>query len=97
MARGTLRATARGRDQVETVCANGSDLVRQDYGEEGRRFGLVICDPPAFAKSRTARPRRRVADGYRELNRRCMQLTEPRQLPAVSVLRAVPVHDAAAV
>ena len=36
-------------DRVETVCANVFDLVRQDC-EEGRQFGLVICDPPAFAE-----------------------------------------------
>ncbi len=61
-------------DRVETVCANVFDLVRQDC-EEGRQFGLVICDPPAFAKSRSALDG--AYRGYRELNRRCMQLTEP--------------------
>ena len=61
-------------DRVETVCANVFDLVRQDC-EEGRQFGLVICDPPAFAKSRSALDG--AYRGYRELNRRCVQLTEP--------------------
>ena len=61
-------------DRVETVCANVFDLVRQGC-EEGRQFGLVICDPPAFAKSRSALDG--AYRGYRELNRRCMQLTEP--------------------
>ena len=61
-------------DRVETVCANVFDLVRQDC-EEGRQFGLVICDPPAFAKSRSALDG--AYRGYRELNRRCMRLTEP--------------------
>lgn len=69
---GTLRNGV--ADRVETVCANVFDLVRQDC-EEGRQFGLVICDPPAFAKSRSALDG--AYRGYRELNRRCMQLTEP--------------------
>ena len=38
-------------DRVTTTCANVFDLARQ-YAAEGRQYGLVICDPPAFAKSR---------------------------------------------
>ena len=61
-------------DRVETVCANVFDLVRQDC-EEGRQFGLVICDPPAFAKSRKAVDG--AYRGYKELNLRCMKMAEP--------------------
>lgn len=61
-------------DQITTVEANVFDLVKAE-SEAGRRYGLVICDPPAFAKSR------KVLDaayrGYKELNLRCMLLTEP--------------------
>ena len=61
-------------DRITTTCANVFDLARE-YADAGKQYGLVICDPPAFAKSR------RVLDsayrGYKELNLRCMKLTEP--------------------
>lgn len=59
---------------VQTVCANVFDLVKA-YCEAGRQFGLVICDPPAFAKSRKALEG--AYRGYKELNLRCMKLVEP--------------------
>ena len=60
--------------QVTTTCANVFDLVKS-YDEAGRRFGLVICDPPAFAKSRKALEA--AYRGYKELNLRCLRLTKP--------------------
>ena len=60
--------------EVTTTCANVFDLVKA-YDEAGRRFGLVICDPPAFAKSRKALES--AYRGYKELNLRCLRLTEP--------------------
>ena len=59
---------------VTTTCANVFDLVKE-YDEAGRQFGLVICDPPAFAKSRKALES--ACRGYKELNLRCLRLTEP--------------------
>ena len=59
---------------LETTCANVFDLVKQ-YTDEGRQFGLVICDPPAFAKSRKALDA--AYRGYKELNLRSMKLTAP--------------------
>lgn len=59
---------------VETTCGNVFDLVRQ-YFEEGRHYGTVICDPPAFAKSK--RSLEAAYRGYKELNLRCMHLCEP--------------------
>jgi 23S rRNA (cytosine1962-C5)-methyltransferase len=41
----------------------------------GRRFDLISLDPPAFAKSRRERPG--AAKGYREINRRALQLLNP--------------------
>ena len=44
--------------------------------EANRQFGLVVLDPPAFAKSR-----RELAGGlrgYRDLNRHALRLLEPR-------------------
>lgn len=59
---------------VETTCANVFDLVKE-YSERGRQYGLVICDPPAFAKSRKALDA--AYRGYKELNLRSMKLTAP--------------------
>lgn len=59
---------------VETTCANVFDLVKE-YSEAGKQYGLVICDPPAFAKSRRALES--AYRGYKELNLRAMKLTAP--------------------
>ena len=61
-------------DQITTTCANVFDLAKA-YSDEGRQYDLVICDPPAFAKSK------KVLDsayrGYKELNLRCMKMVKP--------------------
>ena len=62
------------QDSITTTKANVFDLMRR-YAAEGRRYGLVILDPPAFAKSRKALDG--AYRGYKELNLRAMQLTEP--------------------
>lgn len=59
---------------MKTTCGNVFDLVKQ-YCEEGRHYGVVICDPPAFAKSKRAVEA--AFRGYKELNLRCMHLCEP--------------------
>lgn len=59
---------------VTTVCANVFDLVRQKCENEAH-YGVVICDPPAFAKSKRALES--AYRGYKELNLRCMHLCEP--------------------
>lgn len=61
-------------DRLTTTQANVFDLARA-YADEGRQFGLIICDPPAFAKSRKAVEG--AYRGYKELNLRCMKLVEP--------------------
>ena len=60
-------------EKITVTEANVFDLVKE-YSEAGRRFGLVICDPPAFAKSKKALEA--AYRGYKELNLRCMKLTE---------------------
>ena len=60
--------------RIATTCANVFDLARQ-YVREGRQYGLVICDPPAFAKSRKALDN--AYRGYKELNLQCMKLVRP--------------------
>ncbi|MCQ2419616.1 MAG: class I SAM-dependent rRNA methyltransferase [Clostridia bacterium] len=61
-------------DKITTTCANVFDLAKA-YSDEGRQYDLVICDPPAFAKSK------KVIDsayrGYKELNLRCMKMVKP--------------------
>lgn len=61
-------------DCITTTQANVFDLVRS-YADQGRQYGVVICDPPAFAKSKKALEG--AYRGYKELNLRCMKLVEP--------------------
>lgn len=60
-------------DKITTRCANVFDLVKT-YAEEGRKFDLVICDPPAFAKSRKSLEA--AYRGYKELNMQCLRVLE---------------------
>ena len=61
-------------EKINTVAANVFDLMKA-YDEAGKRFDTVICDPPAFAKSRKALEA--AYRGYKELNLRCMRITAP--------------------
>lgn len=61
-------------DKITTVAANVFDLMKA-YDEGGKVFDTVICDPPAFAKSRKALEG--AYRGYKELNLRCMRITAP--------------------
>lgn len=61
-------------DKITTTCANVFDVVKC-YSDQGRQFDLVICDPPAFAKSKKALEA--AYRGYKELNLRAMKLTAP--------------------
>ena len=61
-------------ERITPTCANVFDLARA-YADGGRQYGCVICDPPAFAKSRRALDS--AWRGYKELNLRSMLLTRP--------------------
>ena len=61
-------------EKIRTVAANVFDLMKA-YDEAGKRFDTVICDPPAFAKSKKALEA--AWRGYKELNLRCMRVTTP--------------------
>lgn len=61
-------------ETITTICANVFDLVKE-YSEAGRQYDLVICDPPAFAKSKGAL--QGAYRGYKELNLRCIRLVRP--------------------
>jgi 23S rRNA (cytosine1962-C5)-methyltransferase len=53
---------------------NSFDLLKE-YDEVGRRFQMVILDPPAFAKNRDSIPA--AHRGYKEINLRAMKILEP--------------------
>ncbi len=62
--------------------AEACDFVRADVFEDLRRrveagetWGIVVCDPPAFARKRGDVPR--AARGYKDINRLAMELVEP--------------------
>ena len=61
-------------DKITTTCANVFDLAKA-YSDEGRQYDLVICDPPAFAKSKKVLES--AYRGYKELNLRCMKMVKP--------------------
>ncbi|MGH9862980.1 MAG: class I SAM-dependent rRNA methyltransferase [Candidatus Acidiferrales bacterium] len=54
--------------------ANAFDVLKA-YAEAGRRFDMVILDPPAFAKNRASLPAARR--GYKEINLRALKLLRP--------------------
>jgi len=55
------------------VTANAFDHLRA-LGREGRRFGMIVLDPPAFTKGREALAG--ALRGYNEINLRAMKLLE---------------------
>lgn len=58
-------------DRVDFTCANAFDFLRASL-EEKRRYDVVILDPPAFAKTRSAVEG--ALRGYKEINLRAMKL-----------------------
>ena len=74
LARGREHATLNGLGQIDFVMGDAFDVLPA-WGREGRRFDVVVVDPPAFAKSKA-----HVAAalrGYHEINRRAMRLLAP--------------------
>ena len=61
-------------DRISFREADVFDLLA-GYAVSGRRFDLVILDPPAFAKSRGAV--RKARDAYRVINYRALELLDP--------------------
>jgi 23S rRNA (cytosine1962-C5)-methyltransferase len=53
---------------------NSFDLLKE-YDEVGRRFQMVILDPPAFAKNRDSIPA--AHRGYKEINLRALKILQP--------------------
>ncbi len=72
-----IRAQANGAmNQVtlETIEANVFDFLTEQAAGGGR-FDTIVLDPPAFAKTRTARDA--AWRGYKEINRRALQILTP--------------------
>ncbi len=74
LARARENALLNGLDNLEFVKENVFPFLKQAVAG-GRRFDLIVLDPPAFAKSR--REREGAVKGYLEINRRAMQLLNP--------------------
>ncbi len=74
LARETFQAN--GLDPADHAFAQGDafDLLAL-YKRQGRRFDLVVCDPPAFAKSQKAVEG--ALAGYASLNRAALQVLAP--------------------
>jgi 23S rRNA (cytosine1962-C5)-methyltransferase len=60
--------------EIEWIEANAFDLLR-DWSDAGRKFGTIVLDPPAFAKSKRALDA--ALRGYKELNLRALKMLEP--------------------
>ena len=58
-------------EQVQFECADVFDLLPR-LEQEGRKYDVVILDPPAFTKSRNSI--KNAVKGYREINLRGMKL-----------------------
>lgn len=65
----SLRAT-----EIEWIEANAFELLR-DWSDARRKFGTIVLDPPAFAK--TKRALNTALRGYKELNLRVLKMLEP--------------------
>jgi 23S rRNA (cytosine1962-C5)-methyltransferase len=61
-------------DRAEILPDNVFDALRR-LEREGARFGLIVLDPPPFARSRAALEA--AARGYKEINLRAIRLLEP--------------------
>ena len=70
-------ASNRDRNQLTNIDFREADVfdLLTSYGSGRRRFDTVVLDPPAFTKSRSAREG--ALRGYKEINRRALQLLSP--------------------
>jgi 23S rRNA (cytosine1962-C5)-methyltransferase len=74
LARGNFRAN--GLDPADHAFAvEDAFEILARYKREGRRFDLVVCDPPAFAKSQRAVEA--AVAGYASLNRAALAVVAP--------------------
>lgn len=65
---------AANRQEIEWLEGNAFDLMK-DYATAGRKYDVIVVDPPAFAKSKKhLEPAMR---GYKELNLRALMMLRP--------------------
>ena len=62
------------QDVVKFEAANAFDVLKQ-WGKEGKKWDVVMLDPPAFTKSRANI--QKAITGYKEINLRGMKLVKP--------------------
>ena len=74
LARGAEHAALNGLSNIEWREADAFEALRQ-MERDGERFEMIVLDPPAFAKSRSAVPA--AIRGYREINLRALRLLAP--------------------
>ncbi|HLJ16870.1 MAG TPA: class I SAM-dependent rRNA methyltransferase [Bryobacteraceae bacterium] len=74
LATATRNRDANGHSNIEFSEADVFDYLYAQAAAH-RRFSTIVLDPPAFAKSRTALEG--AARGYREINRRALEMLEP--------------------
>jgi 23S rRNA (cytosine1962-C5)-methyltransferase len=66
-------AQLNGRE-IDWIEGNAFDLLR-DYADAGRKYDIIVLDPPAFAKSR--RNLEAALRAYKELNLRALKMLRP--------------------
>ncbi|MCS7171232.1 MAG: class I SAM-dependent rRNA methyltransferase [Aquificaceae bacterium] len=71
---GKKNASLNQMSDVEWLEANAFDFLRKMHAE-GRRFDLVVIDPPSFAKNKASVPS--ALRGYKELFFRGLHVTKP--------------------
>lgn len=71
---GEANALRNGLEAIEWVEADAFEFLPH-LARQGRRFDVVVLDPPAFAKNRAALPA--AARGYKEINLRALRLLAP--------------------
>jgi 23S rRNA (cytosine1962-C5)-methyltransferase len=74
LARGRANAALNGLGNVEWLEGDAFEELRR-LDRERQQFDIVVVDPPAFAKSKSALPR--ALRGYKEVNLRAMRLLAP--------------------
>lgn len=67
-------AARNGADSVVTAKVADAFALLKEYDREGKRFDLVVLDPPAFTKS--AKMVDKAYGGYKEINLRAMKIVE---------------------
>ena len=74
VADGNLERNPQLRAEVDWIEAYAFDLLRE-FEANGKKYGTIVLDPPAFAKSKRATEG--ALRGYKEMNLRALKMLEP--------------------